>query len=89
MRLTQQIFKDKLIGEATKDAIRATGSRSGIMYGLPKVHKADTPLKPILSTKATYIYGMSQLLVKRLTPIIDSKITVSDSFDFLSKNTHL
>ena len=44
-RLTQQFFKDKLIGEATRDAIRATGSRPAIMYDLPKVHKSDTPLR--------------------------------------------
>ena len=76
-RLTQQLFKDKVIGKATENTIRATASGPGIMCSLPKVPKAGTPLRPFLWTKATYNYGMSQLLVNLLTPIKDSQFTVN------------
>ena len=29
--------------------VAATGSRPGILYGLPKIHKTGIPLLPILS----------------------------------------
>ena len=31
-----------------------SGSRSGVMYGLPKIHKNGTPLRPIISAIGTY-----------------------------------
>ena len=84
-RLCLKLHKENLIDEDTKDAIRATGSRPGVMYGLPKVHKPGVPLRPILSTKGTYNYSMSQFLVKMLTPVVDNEFTVSDSFQFCRK----
>ncbi len=36
--------------------IRPTGSRPGVLYGLPKVHKTGNPVRPIISAVNTYNY---------------------------------
>ena len=55
------------------------------MYGLPKIHKRKTPLRPILSTVGTYNYNMSQFLVPLLSVLIRSCYTVKDSFSFVKE----
>ena len=43
-----RLKKDNLISQNVYDAIRPTGSQRPRMYGLPKTHKKDVPLRPIL-----------------------------------------
>ena len=82
-RLMDTLFKNNIIDGKTKDLLKASGSRPGIMYGLPKVHKPDVPMRPILSTRGTHNYDLSQYLSKILTPCIDNSFIVSDSFEFV------
>jgi len=46
------------------------GSRAGIMYGLPKIHKNGAPIRPIISACGTYIYKLAKYLDKILKPLI-------------------
>ena len=43
------LAKADLMPKWIYDAIRLTGSQRLRMYGLPKIHKEGTPLRPILS----------------------------------------
>ena len=86
-RIVDQLFKDKIIDEETKKRLKSSGSRPGVMYGLPKIHKSGVPMRPILSTSGSYNYQSSKFLVDLLSPIIDSSYTVKDSFDFVSEIT--
>nr|VZI38762.1 unnamed protein product [Spirometra erinaceieuropaei] len=55
-------------------------------YGLPKVHKEGTPLRPIVSLKGTPTYGLADWLFRRLEFLTaESDITVSSSAEFLEK----
>ena len=65
--------------------LRATGSRPGIVYGSPKVHKPGTPLRPILSTIGTYDYNLSKFLVKLLHQSVDMTFVIRDTFSFVNK----
>ncbi len=38
----------------------ASGSTPGILYGLPKVHKAGAPIRPILSAINTFNYNLTK-----------------------------
>ena len=84
-RIIDQLFKDKVIDADTKNRLRSSGSRPGVMYGLPKIHKTGSPMRPILSTSGSYNYESSKFLVELLSPIIDTTFTVKDSFDFASE----
>ena len=44
-----QLHKDELLPANLYDLIRLTGSQRPRTYGLPKTHKKDVPLRPILS----------------------------------------
>ena len=87
-RLVESLFKQKIIDEETKFRIRSSGSSPGVMYGLPKIHKPDTPMRPILSTINSHNYQVSKFLNNLLTPFIDSPYIVKDSFDFVNEITH-
>ena len=39
------------------------------LYGLPKIHKKDTPLRPIVSATGSPTYNLAKLLAKILTPL--------------------
>ena len=44
-----QLRKESLISKQVYEAIFPAGSQRPRMYGLPKIHKKDVPLRPILS----------------------------------------
>ena len=52
------------------------------MYGLPKVHKASCPFRPIVSSVNTYNYNLASYLVGVLQPISTNQHSVKDSFSF-------
>ena len=63
---------EEMIDKATYKDIKPVGSRSGILYGLGKVHK-DTknglpPFHPILSSIGTPTYKLERFLLPFLTP---------------------
>ena len=52
------------------------GSRAGVMYGLPKIHKTGTPVRPIVSNVKTYNYDLAKYLNE--TPLVDSTYILKD-----------
>ena len=62
-----------------------TGSRIGILYGLPKIHKPNMPLRPILSSVNHYSYKLAKFFIPLLTPLTISPFIISDSFSFVQK----
>ena len=47
-----------------------TGCVPPKFYGLPKIHKPDTPLRPIVSSCGSVTYGMATELAKILKPLV-------------------
>ena len=54
------------------------------MYGLPKIHKPDVPLRPILSMVNAPQHAMAGWLTEVLRPVLEkySERTIRDSFHF-------
>lgn len=71
--------------EADYKAIRPTGSQRPRLYGLPKVHKNDVPLRPILSMINSAQHKLAKWLVKLLEPVIKFYTVhcVKDTFTFV------
>ena len=67
---------------ATYKKLYVSGSNLGILYGLPKVHKPNHPVRPILSACNTPQYGIAKYLVPIISPITTNSYTVKDSFSF-------
>jgi hypothetical protein len=84
-RFANSLYKDGIMNEHQKKLAYASGSKPGVMYGVPKVHKLGTPLRPILSTVGTYNYQLSKYLINLLSPLAGNVYSVKDSFTFASE----
>ena len=81
-----KLKKKGCIDKKTYDEIRPSGSKAGVLYGLPKVHKENAPIRPIISSIGTYNYNLASFLDKLIKPTLSiSKYILKDSFDFVNK----
>ena len=56
------------------------------MYGLPKIHKEDTPMRPIVSTINSPSYKLAKELARILTPLAgNTAYTVRNSTAFVER----
>ena len=56
--------------------IRPTGSLPPMLYGLPKIHKVDVPLRPMVSCIKSPSYSLSKHIASIISPLMGQ----SDSF---------
>ena len=55
-------------------------------YGLPKIHKTDTPFRPIVSSRGSVTYGVAKVLSKILKPlVVKSPHHIQSTSDFVNK----
>ena len=82
-----QLRKEYLISKQVYEAIRRTGSQRPRMYGLPKIHKKDVPLRPILSMTGSAQHQLAKWLTSLLQPVLQNLFSncVSDSFTFVKE----
>ena len=83
--LLMKLKADNCINERTYNELYPTGTRIGILYGLPKIHKSSIPLRPILSSINHYSYKIAKFFIPFLTPISTSSFVIKDSFSFVQE----
>ena len=60
-----------------------TGASSSILYGFPKIHKKNNPLRPIVSSRGSMTYGVARELARILKPLTGNTIHhVNNSREF-------
>jgi hypothetical protein len=88
-KLTKLIrgWKDEdKITRQTWQSMYPTAAETPKFYGLPKVHKANHPLRPIVSSVGSVTYGAAKYLAKILGPLAGkTKHHVKNSVDFVNK----
>ena len=52
-RLLNKLKKDSIITDQLYNSLHVSGSTPGILYGLPKIHKTNVPLRPIFRACGT------------------------------------
>ena len=76
-------------GEMNKtgyDRLRATYSATPQLYGLPKIHKPEVPLRPIVSSIGSPTYNLAKFLTHIVSPLSGKTPSfVKDSGDFVEK----
>ena len=79
-----ELFKEDLIPKSLYQNIRPTGSQRPRIYGLPKTHKTNVPLRPILSMTGSSHHELSKWLASLLEPVLKRFSThcIRDSFTF-------
>ena len=59
-------------------------------YGLPKIHKLDTPLRPIVSSYGSVTYGVAKELANILKPLVGkSPHHINSTQDFVEQVKHI
>ena len=61
------------------------GSQPAKLYGLPKVHKDNMPMRPVISTSGSATNKIAKLLDKLLKPLIPPRFECKDTFEFVEK----
>ena len=88
-KLLATLKKSESITPETYDKLYPTGSRIGILYGLPKIHKNNIPLRPILSCINNYSYKVAKFFIPLLNPLSLGSYMVRDSFSFVQELLNL
>ena len=70
------------ISQEEYNSIHISSAAPGILYGLPKVHKANTPVRPIMSAIGTYNRSLAKFLVPLLQPLTQNEFTINSTQDF-------
>ena len=80
-----------IIDDATYKQLYVTGSGPGILYGLPKVHKANFrdnfPFRPIFAAYKTAPCKLAKFLVPILATFTSNEYTVDNSHSFVRQIT--
>lgn len=65
-------------------SIFASGTSIGTLYGLPKIHKNNCPLRPVLAAYSTHNFNLAKFLNSILLPLSVNEYTVKSSSSFAS-----
>nr|CAH8870044.1 unnamed protein product [Trichobilharzia regenti] len=84
--ILRKLKNESFITNETFESLRPSGSNIPRLYGLPKVHKMGTPLRPILDMTNSPYHRTAQWLADLLEPIRKqvSRHSVRDSFEFVN-----
>ncbi|CAM4842855.1 unnamed protein product [Rotaria magnacalcarata] len=79
--LLLDLKREGFISDSEYSLARPTGSRPARIYGLPKLHKQDCPLRPVMSATKTVSYGLGKMLTNRLNHLRTSRSLTSQKLD--------
>ncbi|BHF70018.1 hypothetical protein SprV_0301306700 [Sparganum proliferum] len=81
-----QMRNEKAISEKDWRQMKPQDAALARFYGLPKIHKPNVPLRPIVALKGTPTYGLAKWLAKHLKKLTDgSEHTAVSSTHFLER----
>ena len=83
--LLKKLKFDNSINAKTCNKLYPTGTRIGIIFGLPKIHKPSGPFRPILSCINHYSYKIAIFFIPFLSPISMNSFVIKDSFSFVQE----
>ena len=69
INILRRIKAEGRLEEGTYKKMYPTGASSPKLYGLPKIHKKDIPLRPIVSSQGSVSYGVAKELARILKPL--------------------
>ena len=75
----------KLLTKEEVKYLSPSGCGTGRLYGTTKVHKADKPVRPIVSMVNTPEYRLAKYLDKTIKPFIPSKYSIASNAEFMQK----
>ena len=90
LRSLTKVPRAKRLSETDYHRILPCGSKAGVLYGLPKIHKDNCPIRPIISAVGTYNYKLAKFLNEILSPLAtNNSFILKDTFDFVNRVSDL
>ena len=85
--LREHVKKPGYISDEVYKQLYPNGSHIGVLYGLPKVHKRNNPMRPICSMVGTSTYELGKFVAKLIQPAAVNKhgTDLNDTFQFVSQ----
>lgn len=83
--IVNKLFKQGHIDYKQKLQLYNTSSIAPRLYGLPKVHKENIPMRPIVSSTNVPCYKMAKHIGDILKNIISTELNIKNSFQLKSK----
>ena len=71
--------KDERIPNYLYNQLYPTAENVPKFYGLPKIHKKDVPLRPIVSSIGSVMYDTAKFLAKIMKPLLASTVITSST----------
>ena len=68
--ILRKVKKETGLEHSTYKCMYPMGCSAPKCCGLPKIHKPDTPLRPIVPSRGSVTYGVANLLNKILKPLV-------------------
>ena len=68
-RLKVLLKKQTGLDNIQRQVLAPTHTRAPYLYGLPKIHKPDVPLRPIVSSVDSPRHRMAKYITKIITPV--------------------
>ena len=82
-KFVSQLVADNKITKTQSYRLKSSNERAPVLYGLPKLHKENTPLRPIVSFTGSPTYNLSKDLARILSELTGkSDHHVRNSKDF-------
>ncbi|XP_061389122.1 uncharacterized protein LOC133324293 [Musca vetustissima] len=83
--LVNDLHKNKLISKWEKSKLTSISASAPDLYGLPKIHKENTPLRPIAASTNVPCYNLAQYVGKLLRTIISPTYNIKNCMDLKDK----
>ena len=83
-RFLSKIKKLGIISDQIYKDLYSTVTSPGTLYGLPKIHEAGLPMRPILAAYNTAVYKLNKFLVPMIDGFTRNKFYLKNSYDFYS-----
>ena len=81
--LLLSLRKSGHLSEFWYNRLRCSAGRIPLLYALPKIHKPEVPLRPIVSFVSSPTYSLSKHLASSLSPLVGNTChNVRNSTDF-------
>ena len=82
----KSVERDGNLSQQARKKLAPRQSTVPQIYGLPKIHKIDVPLPPIVCTIGSPTYGLAKELARILTPLSgETRSFVKNSAHFVEK----
>ena len=88
--LLRQLKRDAWLEEHIYKYMQSTGYRFPTFCGLSTIHKPNTPLRPIVSSRDSVTYGVAKVLTKILKPLVGrSPYHIHSVKDFMERESKI